>query len=254
MGADLLRFLMEYGFVRDEPMLAALPDCNGLPEGNGVRRSCRRAAWGWEADAGRLGSLLVTGEDGVPRDPARGVQLERIAAERGAPAAQTNLATWLRLGLYGLAHNASESQTWAERADAQGSGGGSNELGLLAEARGDAAGARAHFRRTAERYNKFGMGHYGRYLAGGLGGPADPAEAERWLRLAIHYENPYGYIYLGRALEAGQLGRAPDEKAAWASFQEAASAAFPGQAEGKREVARLAAAVAPTPGRTPPRP
>ncbi|HYF06636.1 MAG TPA: hypothetical protein VD970_03370 [Acetobacteraceae bacterium] len=245
MGADLLRFLMEHGFVRDEAMRAALPDCAALPEERGVRRSCLRAAAGWGAEAGRLGWLYANGLAGLPRDPARATALTRIAAERGEPHAQTNLATWLRTGTQGLARDAAAAREWAARADAQGHGGGANELGLLAEAAGDHPAARAHFRRAAERYNRFGMSNLGRYLAGGLGGPAEPAEAERWLRLAIHYENPWAHLALARALEAGQLGRPPDPRAALEGFRAAAAIAFAGQEQARREAARLEAALSP---------
>lgn len=241
MGADLLRFLMQYGFVIDPEMRAALPDCTRLPEAAGIRRSCQRAAWGWTADAARLAYVLAEGRPDVPLDPAHAVALARLAAARGEPEGQIRLSVWLREGTMGLARNPELARRFAEQAAAQGHGGGFNELGLLAEEAGQAVAARAAFRGAAERYNKYGMANYGRALAFGLGGAAEPAEAERWLRLSIHYENPWGSLLLARALEAGKLGRPADPKAALEAYRAAAAASFSGKAEAQREVARLGA-------------
>jgi CubicO group peptidase (beta-lactamase class C family)/dienelactone hydrolase/TPR repeat protein len=244
MGADLLRFLMQYGFIADPDMQAALPDCGRLPETGGVRRSCQRAGWGWNAEAARLAPILARGEMGVTADPPRAVSLLDLAAKRGEPAAQALLAAWMREGWFGLPRDLARARALAALAAAQGYGGGVVEVGLLAEQAGDALAARAAFRRAAERYNRFGMAHYGRVMANGIGGAAEPAEAERWLKLAVHYENPWGAVFLARALETGKLGRPADPRAALDAYRTAAAQSFAGQAEAQRAVARLEAAAA----------
>jgi len=242
MGADMLRFLMEHDFVWDAAMRRLLPDCGTFPEADGIRRSCHRATAGWPAEAGRLGWMLRRDSTNIPANPTLALALTRIAAERGTPSAQTNMASWLREGAMGLTRNPAEAREWALRANAQGYHGSANELGHLAEAARDFPSARGHFQRAAEAYNMSGMAHHGRFLAAGLGGAADPTAAERWLRLSIHYENPWGHIHLARAQEAGQLGRGPEPRAALESFRAAAAIAFDGQTEARRQVMRLEAA------------
>jgi len=245
MGADLLRFLMQYDFVRDVELRSLLPSCATLPERIGLRRSCERAGWGWPVEAALLAWHLRSGSSTLPNDPARAVGLMRLAAHRGEATAQVNLATWLRQGSQGQSRNLVEAREWAQRAEAQGAPGGAVELGLLTEIDGDLRTARRHFQKAAEQYNRFGMGLYGRFLAGGLGGAADPIAAERWLRLSIHYGNQWAHLYLARALESGQLGRPAEPAAALASYRAAAALNFDGQAEARRNVSRLEMALRP---------
>jgi len=101
------------------------------------------------------------------------------------------------------------------------------EVALEARAAGRHEDARRRLQLLAERGQPAAQHHLGVMLDEGLGGPADPAGAVRWLTLAADAQLPEAQLRLGLLHEAGR-GLPRDDVKAWLWLSVAARA---GQAE-----------------------
>lgn len=203
--ADLVQFLRDVDVVEDREARAVVPDCASFAPGN-TRRNCERARRGWTGDLVALGRAYRTGKD-VPRDDVVAASLFRLAAARGEPIAQMQLALMLRER--GNPQDLSEALSLARAAAEAGERVAMNQVGVMLRdgigtAR-DEVGAVQWFRRAALLRNPYSLAHLGEAYWSGRGGvERDRVEAVKLFRKSAYFENAWGRLYLARALETGE--------------------------------------------------
>lgn len=160
------------------------------------------------ADAGsaegqhRLALIFANGDAGVPRNPARAVELFEKAAAQGHRRAQLNLGTIYLRG-QGVQRDLIQARAWLEKAAADGGDVyATYALGrAMAEnappASADPTRAADLFRRAAEKGHMFAALRYGMALADGSGVKQDLAAAQRWLVQAQQNGVPEAALALG---------------------------------------------------------
>ncbi|MBR0773223.1 dienelactone hydrolase family protein [Bradyrhizobium diazoefficiens] len=229
--ADLLQFLRDIRILDDADAQAIVPDCAQIAK---LRMNCERARAGWGGDMLALARAYRAGKD-VPHDDVLAEKLLKLAAGRGHPQAQMDLADLYVFGPAGQ-RNPARALELASSAAAAGEGGAMNILGVMARegiGRGsDAKEALMWFRKAADLRNPYALAHLGRmYWDGRAGLAMDPAEAVRLWQRSTYYGNPWGQLYLAEALERGE-GIARDRKAAVDRYRAAAGQTY--QPEAKR--------------------
>ncbi|MBR0848747.1 SEL1-like repeat protein [Bradyrhizobium diazoefficiens] len=229
--ADLLQFLRDIRILDDADAQAIVPDCPQIAK---LRMNCERARAGWGGDMLALARAYRAGKD-VPHDDVLAEKLLKLAAGRGHPQAQMDLADLYVFGPAGQ-RNPARALELASSAAAAGEGGAMNILGVMARegiGRGsDAKEALMWFRKAADLRNPYALAHLGRmYWDGRAGLAMDPAEAVRLWQRSTYYGNPWGQLYLAEALERGE-GIARDRKAAVDRYRAAAGQTY--QPEAKR--------------------
>jgi TPR repeat protein len=134
-------------------------------------------------------------------------RLFRLAADRGDARAQWELALMLQRG-EGTARDLPSAFSLLKTSAAAGQGPAMNTLGFWArdgvdEPRNDAEAVK-WFRQAAELRNEYGLANLGDMYWYGLGGLAvDHVEAVHLWRKSAYYDNPWGRLWLARALEKG---------------------------------------------------
>lgn len=203
--SDLLQFLRDIDIVEDREARAVVPDCASVAVGI-TRRNCERARQGWTGDLIALGRAYRSGKD-VPRDESMAIRLFRLAAVRGDPVGQTQLA--LALGQGGDPKDRPEVLALARAAAEAGQPVAMNQMGVLLRdgigtARNEAEAAQ-WFRRAALLRNAYSLAHLGEMYWSGRGGlERDRVEAVKLFRKSAYFENAWGRLYLARALETGE--------------------------------------------------
>lgn len=203
--ADLLQFLRDVDIIEDREARAVVPDCASVAAGI-TRRNCERARQGWTGDLIALGRAYRSGKD-VPRDESMAIRLFRLAAVRGDPVGQTQLA--LALGQGGDPKDRPEVLALARAAAEAGQPVAMNQMGVLLRdgigtARNEAEAAQ-WFRRAALLRNAYSLAHLGEMYWSGRGGlERDRVEAVKLFRKSAYFENAWGRLYLARALETGE--------------------------------------------------
>lgn len=244
--ADLLQFLRDTKILDDGEARAVVPDCAQIQSGI-LRKNCDRAQAGWSGDMVALARAYRAAKD-VPRDEARAERLLKLAASRGHPQAQMDLADLYVFGPAG-SHDFARANELARSAAEAGEAGAMNLLGVMARdgigRRSDEKEALIWFRKSADLRGSYALAHLGRmYWDGRAGLAVDRAEAVRLWQRSTYYGNPWGQLYLAEALEKGE-GTARDSKAAVDRYRDAASQTY--QPEARRRateaLARLGAAV-----------
>jgi len=241
--ADLLQFLRDADVISDQVARALLPDCATLAERH-VRLNCIRARAGWTGDLVALARAYRSGSD-VPRDVEFAVRLLDLAATRGHPQAQWELAIHLRQGL-GAARDLSRALVLAKAAADAGDAAGMNVYGvMIRDGMGrtrDDAEARIWFERSADLQNTYGMVNLGRFHKEGQGGlPRNPAAAVAlWRAAVLKGDNPWALVLLAHTLETGE-GSTVDPIEALALYRAAARQDLEPEAKRRAEeaVARL---------------
>lgn len=231
--ADLLQFLRDTKILEDGDARAVIPDCTQFRTGQG-RLNCERARAGWTSDMVALARASRAGKD-MPRDDVLAEKLLKLAASRGHPLAQMDLADLYVLGPAG-ARNPASGKELASSAAAAGEGGAMNLLGVMAREgigrRRDEDEALVWFRKAADLRNSYALAHLGRmYWDGRAGLAVDRAEAVRLWQRSTYYGNPWGQLYLAEALEKGE-GIPRDRKMAIDRYRDAAGQTY--QPEAKR--------------------
>ena len=89
------------------------------------------------------------GEDGLPVNRAKCIDLLRQAADHGHPDAQYQLGTFYRTGEMGLDENHEEALRYYKRAAESGHLGAHHNVGYMEESNGDIAAAMRHWRLSA---------------------------------------------------------------------------------------------------------
>jgi dienelactone hydrolase len=231
--ADLLQFLRDTKILDDLEAQAVVPDCAQMKSGI-LRLNCERARAGWAGDMIAMARAYRAGKD-VPRDDALAEKLFQLAAGRGHPLAQMELADLYVFGPAGR-RDVARANELARSAAAAGEGGAMNLLGVMAREgigrRSDENEALVWFRKAADLRNSYALAHLGRmYWDGRAGLAVDRAEAVRLWQRSTYYGNPWGQLYLAEALEKGD-GISRDRKAAVDRYRDAAGQAY--QPEAKR--------------------
>jgi hypothetical protein len=252
--ADLLQFLRDAEVLTDPEARAAVPDCAALPDGI-HRRNCVRARNGWTGDLVAL-ARAVRYPGGPRRDDALAARLLTLAADRGHPQAQWELALMLRQGAGGLPRDLPRALALARAAAEAGDGAAMNIHGvMLRDGIGtprDEAEAVAWFRRGAELRNSYAITNLGRALWHGTGGLARDRTAAvgLWQRAVAVGDNPWAHAFLGEAYETGD-GVPRDQAKAVEHFRAAAGQSRDDDARRRAEeaLARLAPAARASPSR-----
>ena len=159
------------------------------------------------ADAGsaegqhRLALVLMNGEAGLARNPARAVELFEKAAAQGHRRAQFNIGLIYLRG-QGVPRNLIQARAWLEQAAADGDVYATYALGrAMAESvtpvSADPTRAADLFRQAAEKGHMLAALRYGLALAEGSGVKQDPAAAQRWLVQAQQNGVPEAALALG---------------------------------------------------------
>jgi dienelactone hydrolase len=231
--ADLLQFLRDTKILDDFEAQVIVPDCAQMKSGI-LRLNCERARAGWTGDMLALARVYRAGKD-VSRDDAVAEKLLKLAADRGHPQAQMDLADFYLFGPAGR-RDVVRANELASRAAAAGEGGAMNILGVMAREgigrRSDDNEALIWFRKAADLRNSYALAHLGRmYWDGRAGLAVDRAEAVRLWQRSTYYGNPWGQLYLAEALEKGE-GISRDRKAAVDRYRDAAGQTY--QPEAKR--------------------
>ena len=194
------------------------------------------------ADAGsaegqhRLALVFINGDAGVPRNPARSVELFEKAAAQGHRRAQLNLGTIYLRG-QGVQRDLIQARAWLEQAAADGDAYATYALGrAMAEnappASADPTRAADLFRRAAEKGHMLAALRYGLALADGSGVKQDLTAAQRWLLQAQQNGVPEAALALGDMAVRSPATRdkAADEKilkGAISWYEAAANAGVP---------------------------
>ncbi len=198
----------------------------------GEEAECRSALyWGqMAADAGSaqaralLGFILTSGAPAL-RDPERGHELYRQASASGCPHGQ--LGWSLALLTSGRQTDLAEARRLLEAAALADLPTAHCLLGILAEGEIDIAqdlsAAARHYRKGADLGHAPCQLRYGLALLRGRGLPADPFQAETWLRRAALNDEPQAAAILG-ALYAQSGPLPPNHAEAMIWFRRAAEA------------------------------
>ena len=169
-----------------------------------------------------LGNMHLTGNL-VTQDAAKGAQLVREAADRGEPAAQATLGTWISNGTNGYTKDEAAALAWFKIAAEQKNASAMNSLGVYAE-RGLADVPRDNlvaldwYKKAGEAGSVAGMTSAGRIYALGQGVSADGAEALRWLRMAAARNGHDAYRWIASVYEFGRGGTAKNTTLAYAWY------------------------------------
>lgn len=203
---------------------------------DGLKLIQRAADSGSAEGQHRLALVFINGDAGVPRNPARAVELFEKAAAQGHRRAQLNLGTIYLRG-QGVQRDLIQARAWLEQAAADGDAYATYALGrAMAEnappASADPTRAADLFRRAAEKGHMLAALRYGMALADGSGVKQDLIAAQRWLMLAQQNGVPEAALALGDMAVRSPATRdkAADEKvlkAAISWYQAAANAGVP---------------------------
>ncbi|NVO07404.1 MAG: sel1 repeat family protein [Rhodoferax sp.] len=185
------------------------------------------------AAQGRLGVLYLTGQEGAPTDPVRGMALLRLAAEAGEPNAMSNMYVAYHQGL-GVARNEAQALEWLKRAA---NAGNAKAQGILAgdylvgdRLPKDLSAAVKWWRLAADGGDAYSQEQMGENLWWGdkPGIPTDHAQAVVWYRKAAAQGKTRAQFMLGLALTGADgvaynypEGRSWLEKAATAGDKDA---------------------------------
>ena len=160
------------------------------------------------------------------------------AAERGDPAAQTNLGYLYAAGK-GVAEDNAEAERWYRKAAEQGNVDGQYNLGVtydngigVAE---DNAEAVRWYRKAADQGNAPAQSNIGAMYDHGEGVAEDNAEAVRWFRKAAEQGNLDGQYNLGAMYDYGE-GVVEDDAEAARWYRKAAEQ---GQVDAQKRLAEL---------------
>lgn len=221
--ADLLQFLREIDIIEDAEARTLVGDCAIIKDAV-LQQNCERARAGWMGDLVALArAYRYPGR--LPSDAGLAARMFGLAAARGHPQAQWELGYMHWLGV-GVPRDPVQSLALLKDSAAAGESAAMNLLGVAARdgmgrARDDAE-AVLWFTRAAEQRHQYALANLGRMNAQGRGGLArDPAEAVRLYRKAVHFDNPWGRLWLAEALEKGE-GADRDTKQAIEHFRAAA--------------------------------
>ena len=184
----------------------------------------------------RLALAFASGDAGVPRNPARAIELFEKAAAQGHRRAQLNLGLIYLRG-QGVPRDLIQARAWLEQAAADGDVYATYALGrAMAEnappASADPTRAADLFRRAAEKGHMLAALRYGMALADGSGVKQDLIAAQRWLMQAQQNGVPEAALALGDMAVRSPATRdkAADEKALRAAiswYEAAANAGVP---------------------------
>ena len=248
-GVDLLWGLGEKIDVQEGLQQLRQAAEKGHPLAQGVLATCWRFGRGAEKDvrqAGRsaeqvlpaVAALAAAGdaealfvlarfsEDGLgkKKDDAEAVRWYRQAADRGLPAAMTNLG-WMYDTGRGVAKDDNEAVRWYRQAADKGDPVAMNNLGwMYAKGRGvkkDDAEALRWYHKAADKEYTRAMTNLGKRYENGCGVAQDDAEAVRWYRQAAEKGYPRAMTYLGCMYVKGR-GVEKDAKEAVRWFRKAA--------------------------------
>ena len=165
----------------------------------GLRLIQRAADAGSAEGQHRLALVFINGDAGVPRNPARAVELFEKAAAQGHRRAQLNLGTLYFRG-QGVQRDLIQARAWLEQA--AGDVYATYALGrALSEsappASADPTRAADLYRRAAEKGHMLAALRYGMALADGSGVKQDLPGAQRWLVQAQQNGVPEAALALG---------------------------------------------------------
>nr|WP_298684332.1 tetratricopeptide repeat protein [uncultured Dongia sp.] len=140
----------------------------------------------------QLGTMYLLGNR-VQKDPAKALELFRLAAAQNNAKAQLQIGGMYQMGL-GLPKDPGLAIAWAERAVAQGYGPAeamlarTYEVGFGVEQ--NYGEAMRLFRLAAAKGQFYGQAGVGRLYLRGQGSPRDLVEAYMWLTLASRHDHP----------------------------------------------------------------
>jgi TPR repeat protein/dienelactone hydrolase len=203
--SDLLQFLRDIDVAQDREARAIVPDCTQMQ--TAIRRlNCERARAGWTGDMVALARAYRSGR-GAVRDEALAERLLRLAAARGHPQAQMDLADIYAFGA--APPDLARARSLAQSAAAAGEAGAMNILGVMARdgmgRNRDEKEALEWFRKSADLRGSYALANLGRMYWDGRGGlKADRSEAVKLWRRSAYYENSWGRLFLAEALEKGE--------------------------------------------------
>jgi TPR repeat protein len=153
------------------------------------------------------------------QNPAEAARLFRLAAQRGDPEAQYQLALAYRDG-YGVTKDLAVSRSWQDKALAQGHAGAHLVQGDLFDGTGDALMAQYHYWHAAQGGSAAGMINLGLAYLRGRGVEQDWQQAARWLSRAQGV--PMADFLLGGMSLYG-VGMERNDQVAFEAYQRAAN-------------------------------
>ncbi len=147
----------------------------------------------------------------VARDADKGAEFVRAAADKGVPAAQSMVGSWLASGTQGYAKDEAGALAWLKLAAEQKDAAAMGWIGVFAESgqagiTQDNLVALDWYKKSGELGNASGMTAAGRMYALGRGVSADGAEALRWLRRAAAANHHDSFNWIGSVYEFGRGG------------------------------------------------
>lgn len=167
----------------------------------GLRLIQRAADAGSAEGQHRLALVFISGDTGIPSNPARAVELFGKAAAQGHRRAQLNLGTLYFRG-QGVQRDLIQARAWLEQAAMEGDAYATYALGrAMSEsappASADPTRAADLFRQAAEKGHTLAALRYGMALAEGSGVKQDLSAAQRWLIQAQRSGVPEAALALG---------------------------------------------------------